>query len=418
MNGIYGHDYDDDANQVPDDMSLVDQFQARLIDSGGLDSMPKPEPLIDGLLYANSLAWLYGKRGSGKSFIAIDWACCIDAGLPWIGRPVRQGPVLYVIAEGVSGLPGRVRAWEDKARMRTGVFFLPVPAQLINPRHVAALGELAARLGAVLVVLDTQARVAVGLEENSARDMGVLVAAVDRVRDTSGACVLTVHHEPRNGENMRGSTALEGAATTMLRVVRDGPRVDLSNEKQKDAAEADKVTLWMTPQLQSVVIAGQPNSHQREYLTDSQNRIRTALRESFGSDGASASVLLKTSGVPESTFYRALKALVSDGWVTVTGTEKRPRYAVAESPILPHSQSLSLPPTLTPTPITSSIYGGRGSPSESEPGESHTGLGPCARCEKPATWNGEDGAPLCDDCLAEPAGPDELPGFDNGEPPF
>ena len=82
-------------------------------------------------------------------------------------------------------------------------------------------------------VIDTQARVTVGADENSAVDMGHLVVAADKVRAATGACVLFLHHEARAGENMRGSTALEGAAATLLRVAKDGSRVELTNPKQR-----------------------------------------------------------------------------------------------------------------------------------------------------------------------------------------
>ena len=243
-----------------DGSSRLDELQGALIDSAGLDKLPAPEPLIDGLLFRDSLAWLHGKPGHAKSLLALDWACCVAAGLPWQGRPVTAGPVLYVIAEGTSGLQARVRAWEDRAGERTAVWFLPVAIQLRTPGDFPALAALAAGLGCVLVVIDTQARVTVGAEENSAVDMGYLVVAAEKVRAASRACVLFIHHEARAGESMRGSTALEGAAATMLRVVKDGSRIELANPKQKDAAVIDPFRGWVVPHLQSVIIAAQPKS--------------------------------------------------------------------------------------------------------------------------------------------------------------
>ena len=198
---------DGDAASQPE--SRLDELRGALVDSAGLDKLPVPESLIDGLLARDSLAWLHGKPGHCKTLIALDWSCCVGAGLPWQGRAVTAGPVLYVIAEGASGLLARVRAWEDNAGERTSVLFLPVAIQL-RRGDFPALAALAAELGCALVVIDTQARVTVGADENSAVDMGHLVVAADKVRAATGACVLVLHHESRAGENMRGSTALEG----------------------------------------------------------------------------------------------------------------------------------------------------------------------------------------------------------------
>src|SRR5262249_7475506 len=70
-----------------------------------------PDWLVDRLLVAGSLGLLYGPPAAGKSLLALDWACSIATGEPWLGRPVRPGPVLYVAAEGSAGLGVRVAAW-------------------------------------------------------------------------------------------------------------------------------------------------------------------------------------------------------------------------------------------------------------------------------------------------------------------
>jgi hypothetical protein len=53
----------------PPQTSLLSQLRDALIDSDTLDRLPIPEPLIDGLLYRDSLAWLHGKPGHCKSFV-------------------------------------------------------------------------------------------------------------------------------------------------------------------------------------------------------------------------------------------------------------------------------------------------------------------------------------------------------------
>jgi len=146
--------------------------------------------------------------------------------------------VLYLIAEGASGLSQRVDAWElANGRKADDVMFLPVPVQLMKDIDVTAFALVLKDVQPMLAILDTQARVTVGAEENSSKDMGVFVDALEELRRRSEACILPVHHEPRNGENLRGSIALEGAATSILRVSRDGNQVELTNPKQKDVPE-------------------------------------------------------------------------------------------------------------------------------------------------------------------------------------
>lgn len=92
---------------------------------------------------------------------------------------------------------------------------------------------LVAELQPTLILLDTQARITVGMEENAAKDMGEFVDKLERLRRASGACVLIVHHMGRNGEHMRGSTALEGAATTILQASKEDNEITVSCEKQR-----------------------------------------------------------------------------------------------------------------------------------------------------------------------------------------
>jgi len=70
----------------------------------------KPEFLIDGLLEADMLAQIFGDPGSCKSFLAIDWACCIATGTDFHGHKVRQGLVVYIAGEGQGGIARRLKA--------------------------------------------------------------------------------------------------------------------------------------------------------------------------------------------------------------------------------------------------------------------------------------------------------------------
>lgn len=357
--------------EIAETLSRSDQLRAAVINSYGLDDLPAPEALIDGILYKDTLAWLHGKPGCGKSFVALDWAGCVSVGLPWQGRPVTVGPVLYVIAEGVTGLRQRVRAWEDHAGGRTMAAFLPVAVQFLDAIDFHALTGIARDLRPVLIVIDTQARVTVGADENSARDMGTFVAAADKLRQATDACVLFVHHESRSGENMRGSTALEGAAATLIRITKDGSQLRAENVKQKDTAPFDPIRMRLVPRLDSAVVYSHDGLGVTPELAASEQKILDTLRESFGSNGAPASRLLRASALPESSFYRALKRLADLGEVVNLGNKKRTLYVLAE-----HDAQDVLPSTpndchgsttaLTPNSHTPLGVGVSGSSSSSE----------------------------------------------------
>lgn len=327
----------DPDQQPPEDTTRVTdrytQLTEALLDATELHRLPVPEPLVDDLLDRNTLAWLHGKPGHGKSFVALDLACHVALGRSWGHRAVTQGPVLYVAAEGAQGLRPRVEAWETGNGSRLGhgmLTVLPVAVQVTDDLVDApALRHVADRLQPVLIVIDTQARVTVGREENSAKDMGVFVDQLERLRSVCGSTVLTVHHEPRNGENLRGSIALEGGANTVIRTIKSGTTITLKYGKQKDRPEFDDILGALIPAGDSVFY-----SHGAVGLAAMETKtmvtLLSVLRDSFGTRAVSATELREVSGIPKSSLYRTLNQAVLSGKVHNLGTQKMPRYVLAD----------------------------------------------------------------------------------------
>lgn len=315
------------ASENPTQVRLA-QLKSALVDTLGLDHIEDPVPLIDGVIFKDSLAWLYGKPGSGKSFVALDWAACVANGLPWQYREVSRGPVLYLVAEGVSGIRRRVRAWEQAANISMqDVTFLPIAVQLLNGIDLQALTALVGEMQPAMVVIDTQARVTVGAEENSNGEMSKVVDAADRIRRASSACVLMVHHSGKNGLDMRGASAFEGAATSIIKVGKDGDQwIDVLCDKQKDVEDFPPVRLQMTPMLNSVVLTGSTYSAELSESTKTEEKILAAMREAFAYTTASAAQLVEVSGISRASVYRALTGLTKKGQLANVGTEKVARY--------------------------------------------------------------------------------------------
>jgi hypothetical protein len=115
---------------------------------------------------------------------------------------------------------------------------------LAAPGEVNALAtdieQQAAALGwrPRVVVVDTLARVAPGTDENSARDVGLLVANLDRLGRRLGALIVVVHHSGKAAENgLRGSSALLGAADAVWRVANANGARTVNVEKMKDGED-------------------------------------------------------------------------------------------------------------------------------------------------------------------------------------
>jgi RecA/RadA recombinase len=64
-------------------------------DTEGLDQLPDGEWLIDGVLPAQSISFVYGNTGSMKTFFALDMALSLAAGVDFLGRKVQPVPVAF-----------------------------------------------------------------------------------------------------------------------------------------------------------------------------------------------------------------------------------------------------------------------------------------------------------------------------------
>lgn len=316
--------------------TYLDALRQYLLDSDGLDGLKPPTPLIERILYYDTPSWLIGRPGCGKSFVALDWAGHIGSGLNWNGFVTHQTNVIYVMPESPGGVAQRKRAWEQAMGQKMqGVFFLPIPISAMDSRQVRALTDLAIEKDAGLIILDTQARMTVGLEENSSKDMGVFVEAVDHIRRRTGACVLTVHHTPRGGDHLRGSTALEGAAGTIVTVKNDGGIIELAADpehggKTKDVAPFDPVQLRMIPMGESVILAVALGAQNDGSVPPEMIKALSNWWHQHGTDPVSPRILIETEVVGQRTFYRWAKRLVDQGVLVKTGKGNATRYAMKE----------------------------------------------------------------------------------------
>jgi hypothetical protein len=217
--------------------TLRERMRARLHTRDTLDTIEPPTPLIEGVLDKGTIALLSGKFGTYKTFVSLAWACSVATGTAWEGLPVvTPGPVLYVAAEGCSGLRSRVRAWEigQNQGRRIPAAQLAVfngRVKLTDADEMAVLGEFITEMRPVLVVVDTLHQCAPGMDENSSKDMGTVLGAVAELRESYGATVLLNHHTGHQGERARGSSALEDDVDTSWVVTLDGESRAAENQR-------------------------------------------------------------------------------------------------------------------------------------------------------------------------------------------
>ncbi len=306
--------------------TLIGDLRRSVLNRGQLEHLPQPEPLVTDTLDRATIALLAGYHGTGKSFIALSLACAVATGQPWLGRPTHQGRVLYIASEGAEGLHGRISAWETAWRTPVAALdVLPQPWPLGSERSADALAYAAQAAPYSLVVVDTLARCSVGLDENSARDMGQVIEGADRVRRASRATVLLVHHTGKDRTTVRGSSALEAAADTVYNVEADGPAITLARSKRKDGPRQDVLGLRLERGAEGscYVHSGRGQDHE---MGGSEARLMSAFLSAFDATGATKVELRNVAEMPNGSFHRALSALVKAGRLVNEGSDTRPFY--------------------------------------------------------------------------------------------
>jgi AAA domain len=190
--------------------------------------------LIDGLLPAGPAFGLtVGLPKSLKSFLLMLAGLCIAAGLPFAGREVKRGAVVYVTSEGIRGVKRRLISM----RKALGIEGKDVPFFLVSAMPNLGTGtedlkELIVEIEKALAgcgyqlamtVIDTIRRATPGKDESSSKDMGVYVQNADAITAKFQCLVMSAHHSPRSAEGRgSGSNALDGAADIIWAITRDG----------------------------------------------------------------------------------------------------------------------------------------------------------------------------------------------------
>ena len=216
------------ARDFPD---FVSKFGALFLDHLD-DPAPEHEWLIEGFLSAGDRSVIGGPSQSGKSFLAIHAGMCIAFGVDFFTAKVKPGLVIYQAGEGAKGVKKRLRAWrrhhDVQFTRETRFVLLQSPIDLYHPEGDTQ--KLIDEIEAIekqfdvplrLVVIDTLATATGGADENSGKDMGIVMQNIARINSRTGAHVCLVHHMNAGGTKLRGHTSIYANIDQVMLVTRN-----------------------------------------------------------------------------------------------------------------------------------------------------------------------------------------------------
>lgn len=270
--------------------------------------------LVKKVVPAESVGILFGGSGSFKSFIALDMALHIVHGLPWLGKKTKQAPVVFIAAEGGSGIAMRIQAWhrehgltwEDK-----DLRVIPVAVDLAEDCARVVETVQASGLKPGLVVVDTMSQTFSG-EENSAKEVAAYLRELGLwLRDAWSCSVLVIHHTGHLAtERPRGSSAIRSNVDYMLGCFREEKEMlaTVSCVKQKDAELFKDQTFALSVFELGTDEDGEPETAlvARAVMSDEEKQQLVAHEASTGRSGRNAMLLqIAQNGMPEQELRKA-----------------------------------------------------------------------------------------------------------------
>ena len=320
-------------------------------------SFPDPEFLIEGMLVKDSFAVIFGPSGVGKTFLGLSIAFAVATKRSWFGKAVNGGPVVYVSAEGRAGLKDRSRALQqtNESSDEPPFSFVTEAVNFLDQTNILELINEIKKIThePALIIVDTLARCFVGGNENDARDMGLFIFGIDILRRATGATILVIHHTGKNEKSgERGSSALRGAADTMIKCGGEMGLVFVQCDKQKDAEPFKHIQLQLRKvQLDDdrsscVLVPFEGFVSGNESAAKKKN-IKTLVEalERLGPEGASHGKWKEScvaAGMSDSTFARGLRGALKEGMVAKEGDGPGARYRLV------NSEAVSVSPDVKP----------------------------------------------------------------------
>jgi DNA-binding MarR family transcriptional regulator len=284
--------------------------------------LPKLEWLIPGLLPSRGLCMVYGASGVGKSFWALDLAY----------KLAFQDSVVYIVAEGEAGMSERVLAlMRHKGIVPDKITFVLGVVNLFDGNELETFSRLANAHNPKLIVVDTLAMCTGTADENSARDMKVIIDSCKRITRQLNTSVMLVHHTNKEGRQARGSGRLFNDCDTVIRLTRMDDVIQVESQKTKDRAKfktyylrevnvplgykddqgQDVASLVLMPAEKVIPGAG---------LTDSQFKVLEAISVE---PNASLAELAATTEMQRGVVQNIIKRLTNGGYLSAFNGESR-----------------------------------------------------------------------------------------------
>jgi len=273
------------------------------------------EYVVEELLPVAGLSIMVSRPKVGKSTLLRHGAVAVAAGRSFLGRRVRQGPVLLLALEDRRAI---VRAQLRALRVGDAPLHVHV-GPVLSTDPAGWLRDAIVRHGAVLACIDPLARFMRSKNLNDYSELTALTEPLLSVAHETGCHVAFAHHAPKGGrekgeqaadaiDTPLGSTQLAGFVDTVVILRRRAGNLRTIETVQRTGEDLAETVLALDPATAEVALAGTVEAA-------TLSRVRTIIIAAVvGAESTLTEAEIRERvGGDRTQTAKALRGLVADG---------------------------------------------------------------------------------------------------------
>jgi RecA-family ATPase len=293
------------------------------------EEAPELRWLVADLWSHDAVGIVGGEPKCCKSFLALDLAVAVAAGVPCLRRFVvpDAGRVLLYAAEDA---PAIVRRRLEGIAAAAGVALIDLDIQVITAPTLRldleadrrSLAQTVLELKPRLLILDPCVRLH-RIDENASGEVAPLLAYLRELQRRYALAVVVVHHAKKGAARARGGQALRGSSEfhawgdSNLYLRREGDELTLTIEHRAAASQKPmRIELAHAGEALALQVVEQP--HPSKPLPRSLDE-RIAMALGTAASALPFAELRSQCRVRAATLYERLTALTSDGRIVKDG---------------------------------------------------------------------------------------------------
>lgn len=208
------------------------EYRYKIYKYGDLKKLPRKKWSVQGFCGPRDIGIFFGPPGKGKTSVILNMMVDMSLGQQIanafeVERPLR---VLYCAGEGNESIEARIDAAASRIEETDlpNIAVMPSVPQLYSGHNkktyqTESTIEFIQNVKAQdetpdVLIIDTLHSAAVGAKENDSTDMGIVLHNLKVIAKDLGCTIFLIHHTTKDGENFRGSSALEGDVDLMVKI--------------------------------------------------------------------------------------------------------------------------------------------------------------------------------------------------------